>query len=272
MFVRFVFGCMLLMAPGSAVWANVHLWHIEELYSNAEGTLQFIEIDTTSINQQVFKTGGNDTRFISKTTGGAVHATWFFPSNLSSYTLINGHRKVLVGTSTLAAAASVTPDFSAAVMGFLPEDFLLPEGGRIDMFSPNWGTIHFANYPALEGGDQSYQVHDLAHDLNSPTNFANQTGFIPGIQPELAGDYNDDGVVNMADYSVWRDTLGTADDSADGNGDGMVDGDDYDLWQAAFGSSLGAAAAVPEPRALSLAIAGILVFAMRCCCRQPGSF
>ncbi len=31
----------------------------------------------------------------------------------------------------------------------------------------------------------------------------------------LAGDYNSDGVVGLADYSVWRDALGSADDAID---------------------------------------------------------
>jgi hypothetical protein len=73
----------------------------------------------------------------------------------------------------------------------------------------------------------------------------------------LPGDYNDDGVVNAADYVTWRNTLGqtvAAGSGADGDGDGMIDQDDYTLWRTKFGSSLGSGAAatnaVPEPTAL----------------------
>ena len=68
-------------------------------------------------------------------------------------------------------------------------------------------------------------------------------GPIPGsminVQQDLrvavAGDYNGDGSVNAADYTVWRNTQGSADDlRADGNGDGSVDQADYDLWKAAM--------------------------------------
>ena len=47
------------------------------------------------------------------------------------------------------------------------------------------------------------------------------------------GDYNGDGIVDAADYAIWRDTLGsTTDLRADGDGDGVIDPGDYDTWAA----------------------------------------
>jgi serralysin len=82
--------------------------------------------------------------------------------------------------------------------------------------------------------------------------------------PFLNGDYNHNGKVDAADYTVWRDTsgrtgLGLA---ADGDGNGMVDSADYSLWKTNFGATGSGAAAsgeVPEPATAFLAILGGLL-------------
>ena len=56
----------------------------------------------------------------------------------------------------------------------------------------------------------------------------------------LAGDYNLNGTVDAADYTLWRDTLGaivTPFSGADGSGNGVVDQADYDVWKAHFGQT-----------------------------------
>jgi rhamnogalacturonan endolyase len=78
----------------------------------------------------------------------------------------------------------------------------------------------------------------------------------------LPGDYNYDGVVDAADYTVWRNSLGSSESlAADGNFDGVVDGLDYDTWKQNFGKSLptGSAAnsagnSVPEPATFVIAL------------------
>jgi hypothetical protein len=76
----------------------------------------------------------------------------------------------------------------------------------------------------------------------------------------LAGDFNDDGVVDAADYTTWRDNLGAGDEAVlNGNGDGLngVDAGDYALWVDHFGSVSGSGSlspsGVPEPAAGLLA-------------------
>jgi hypothetical protein len=62
----------------------------------------------------------------------------------------------------------------------------------------------------------------------------------------LAGDYDGNRVVDLADYSIWRDTMGTAvppGSGADGNGDGFVNQLDYEVWKTNFGTTLPAAGA-----------------------------
>jgi hypothetical protein len=84
----------------------------------------------------------------------------------------------------------------------------------------------------------------------------------------LAGDYNRDEVVDAADYTIWRNTLGTnvaAFDGADGDGDMLVDDDDYQVWKDHFGETAGSGSggapvsqlAVPEPAGWPLAGMGL---------------
>ncbi len=78
----------------------------------------------------------------------------------------------------------------------------------------------------------------------------------------LPGDFNGDEIVNLADYTVWRDNLGGTFD-LNGNGNesggsaGVVDAADYDLWKASFGNTASGSlsalrAAVPEPTSVLL--------------------
>jgi hypothetical protein len=88
----------------------------------------------------------------------------------------------------------------------------------------------------------------------------------------IPGDYNRDGVVNAADYTVWRDTLGSTSDLR-ANGDnsgasaGIVDAADCEFWRARFGNVAGSdppasgaasLAAVPEPTVAAMLL-GVLV-------------
>lgn len=88
-----------------------------------------------------------------------------------------------------------------------------------------------------------------------------------GVAPVLPGDYNDDGSVNLADYTVWRDNLGS-NVSLPNDGTPGVTASDYTIWKNNFGAvsssvSMVSAASVPEPSAVLLlcgAIGAVLVF------------
>ena len=86
----------------------------------------------------------------------------------------------------------------------------------------------------------------------------------------LPGDYNHNGVVDAADYTVWRDSLGKSGIglAADGNQNGMIDPGDYDVWkmnfgQSSAGSGTGNSAAVPEPASLLLFLIETLTICWR---------
>ena len=79
----------------------------------------------------------------------------------------------------------------------------------------------------------------------------------------LPGDYNGDGIVDAADYTTWRDTLGsTTALAADGDGNHLIDQSDFDIWKANYGKVAGTGAtviSVPEPPSVQLLILGLVV-------------
>jgi hypothetical protein len=74
--------------------------------------------------------------------------------------------------------------------------------------------------------------------------------------PVLPGDYNDDRMVDAADYVIWRKRLNTSTVLPNDSTPGGVDANDYEAWRANFGSvspwgaASGAAEPVPEPAAI----------------------
>lgn len=96
----------------------------------------------------------------------------------------------------------------------------------------------------------------------------------PTVEPQpLVGDYTGDGLVDAADYTLWRDTLGqsvTAGTGADGNGNGIIDGpagagSDYNLWATNYGAlpAPSSSVAIPEPASLALVALGLVAVARR---------
>jgi hypothetical protein len=79
--------------------------------------------------------------------------------------------------------------------------------------------------------------------------------FVPNVGA-VAGDYNGNGVVDAADYTVWRNHLGQTfqlTNEGPGQTPGMVTPEDYSFWKTHFGETAGSGSgsaaqrAVPEP-------------------------
>ena len=87
--------------------------------------------------------------------------------------------------------------------------------------------------------------------------------------PTLTGDYNDNGAVDAADYSAWRDALAAGSTTLTNDPTpGTVDESDFTYWRSHFGEALGggtgtgagsiARASVPEPSAVALILIALL--------------
>lgn len=88
-------------------------------------------------------------------------------------------------------------------------------------------------------------------------------GQLEAMFASIDGDYNNDGTVDAADYSVWRDSLGEVGGglAADGDRNGQIGVGDYSVWRRNFGLGAGppATSAAPEPCSAWLAAVVLLV-------------
>lgn len=167
---------------------------------------------------------------------------------------------VVTGNATLAGSLEVS-----LLEGFEPaptDTFTLLTASSI---AGSFGDAPAGSRILTQQGLGSFQV-----DYGAGSPFAADDVVLSDFVAIVAGDFNGDGTVDVADYAVWRDNLGASDESAlngNGNGDGVIDTGDYQLWQTYFGltapASLRAGASttpVPEP-STAIMLAALLLAA-----------
>ncbi len=104
----------------------------------------------------------------------------------------------------------------------------------------------------------------LASNSNDGNNFViDNFRLLTLVTDGLDGDFNEDGFVDAADYTVWRDNLGAAAGTLPNDPNGGVIGDDqYQTWKNNFGAPGAggvalAGSAVPEPASLAAMLIGL---------------
>jgi serralysin len=145
--------------------AAFHLWQIREIYTDASGTLQFVEFFCNSGGQQFV--GGQNVRVVS----GAQTHTFTIPSNLPGDTF---NHAFLIGTADVHDAGAPTPDY------IVPNNFLFSGGGVMFFFGQNGGP-----YTALPTDGTLSRTWGDGNSANTPENFAGQVGTIVAV-PEPA--------------------------------------------------------------------------------------
>ncbi len=183
--------------------------------------------------------------------GGTTPGSTYDVVNITSIAGLSGQLQLALPGGFLPSASDTFTVLSAA-------------SGIFGAFS------NVANSQRLTTSDGigSFLVH---YGLGSPFN-QNQVVLSAFEAVLLPGDYNDDGVVDAADYVLWRKTFGMSGFAlaADGNGNNQIDSGDYDVWTAHFGESLGSGsgaavalshdsdAAVPEPGSVTFVCLAII--------------
>ncbi len=150
--------------------ASAHLWNLQELYSNSSGTLQFIELFTTSTGQSNFVTP----RSIAVSNVGATLTNTYNVLPLVTLPGSTANRSLLFGTAGIQAAGGPAPDF------IIPNGFLFTAGGSINYFGAGDGP--YTSLPT-DGIASRIWGGSSNNAINSPTNYAGQTGVVVVPEP-----------------------------------------------------------------------------------------
>jgi hypothetical protein len=164
--------CAIAMIAGSLIAASnsraaFHFWAIQEVYSNSSGTLQFIEFYDAFGSQQFVGLQDVQVTNLANTLTNTFTIPHHLPTDANPQESFQ--KTFLIGTAGIQAAGGPTPDF------IIPNGFLFTAGGTIDFFGLNGGP-----YTALPtDGSLSRTWSNGSNALNTPKNFAGQTGTVP---------------------------------------------------------------------------------------------
>lgn len=190
---------------------------------NPEWHAQTITWETVGPNSHI-KTqqrllDGND--FGSASTGWKTHGIEYHPDYIQLWELMDGSwtprgRRIPVTDEPLSST-NINREYTDQGFWILSNNHF-------------WDELQ--EYPNIPDASE-FRLEDSSLHVDYFRYFPLADGF--------EGDFNNDGSVGIADYAVWRDQLGAAEDDLvlGGNGDGGIVGpSDYQLWKSNFGRTI----------------------------------
>src|SRR5664279_1534014 len=166
---------LLIALPASATWASFHTFQIEEVYSNSDGTVQYVVLhEASGESGQEFLAGHS----LTSTHGGTIQ-TFTFDGNLS--TGATAGRRVLIATQGFATLGIVAPDY------VIPNHFIATDGATI-----NYAGVDLMTFGSLPT-DGTNALYRSGPAPNVATNFAGASASVsagsatPPTPPPAAG-------------------------------------------------------------------------------------
>jgi T5SS/PEP-CTERM-associated repeat protein len=261
-----VTGKLSVQDDGLVTAGNIKVWQ--------PGT---VELDGGTISSDNLELAGGALRGsgeVNLPVSGSLHNAGLVSPGLSAGVIIVSSDYVQTAAGTLAVEIGGTSPFeydqliiingSATLAGTLDVSFINLGGG---VFAPSAGDTFEILMAAGGLGETTFDnifFPDLGGGLVFGV-FYNPTDVTLAVGGAL-GDYNLNGFVDAADYTVWRNTLHQSGSglAADGNRNGSIDVGDYGVWKSHYGEMSGSGsgatagrssrvdAAIPEPATLPL--------------------
>ncbi len=170
----FRFVTALLLSLSGYAHANFHMWRTDQIYSNADGTIQYIVLVALSSGQE-FIAG----HAVTVSQQGSTPHIFTFPKDLPSDTGTStgcgyygctgtNYKSMLLATQGFANLGIVTPDY------IIPNGFLFTNGGSID-WGGGYDTFPYTTIP-MDGANALFRAGNVA--FNAPQNFLGTMGQI----------------------------------------------------------------------------------------------
>lgn len=217
--------------------------------------------------------GGAETFFAGPNPGGTNNYAFDLkgPGNLDSTVPFNNQLRTIIGSIDTRGADTIykiwvdnfniaTPNATLTAVGQGPIDApwqsLRFQSAGNQEFADNLWITDGAEESLIFQAPPQETLNLLVNKTTGEIQIQNNTGSAVNLNGYsissgsgalnaggAPGDFNIDGTVNLADYTVWRDNLGGDSAALNGNGagDATVTVADYDLWKENFGSTGGGA-------------------------------
>lgn len=204
-----VFALMAISAFTPTAYGGAHTWDVVEVFSNADGTIQFVEL--REMNNTANESSLNGLQVTSQNTGNA----FTFPANLVRPT---SNKRILLATAGFAALpCAPTPDH------IITDNFFAIAGDTVRYHI--YDTWVFGAVPT-DGVNSLNRVGGSAP--NTPTNYDGETGSVNAAV--TAGDFNNDGDFDLVDYDQHADCLAGVDAAPDPQNGGVDAQDCLDFF------------------------------------------
>lgn len=159
-------SALLLVLFAAPAWSGIHTWDVNEVFSNADGTIQFVELIDNGITGTEINIGNSS---ISSSLGTV---SW---SNGTVAPPTNGRHYLIATPAFAALPGAPTPD-------------VIVDPTDVPIFDLNGDTVNRGTNDSLTFGPLPTNGTDSFDDVtgvgpNTPTNYAGDTGTVDASPP-----------------------------------------------------------------------------------------